>query len=380
MALFALPFVILASPFELAMWRAGESWPAARALDAQREAAARGEELLWGRRFFSQQFNVYKLEGIARARADVLVVGSSRVMQLRAEHFEPVSFYNAGGLLQGHADLMSLLGKLADGTVTRPEVLVIGVDPWWFTRGAPGPSSWLEPASLTDAAFDPSAHVAALLAVPGDSGPLLEALRGPSDEARGIGLHARGGSGFRVDGSRRYGGWLQQFACDPVYRDREDPPVVERVARSSRQFAVDGGFDAVRWRAATEAMRALEGTHVVLFVPPLSTEVRAAIEASPEHLRWWSAYLDAARGTRGVQVVVAETPATYGLDDRYMLDGFHPSEVLLGRVVEAMREGAPDGSLLGRVDAGWSRAEGVAAAWSPLGYRRPHDLRPCGAE
>lgn len=380
MTLFVLPFALAAAPFEVVMWRTGESWPVTRALAAQREAAREGEELLWDRRLFSQQFNVYKLAGIAAGDPEVLVVGSSRVMQFRAEHVSPLSFYNAGGLLQGYADLTKLLDMLSSGQLPMPEVLVIGLDPWWFTSGEPGPPSWLVPARLTDAAFDPSAHLRALVAIPGDARPLDAVLGSESTPTSGgLGLNAMRGNGFRADGSRRYGGYLLEFACHPRYRDRESPPVLERIRQGSRQFAVGAGFDRDRWSTALATMRALP-TEVVVFVPPVSTEAARALRASPPHARWWEHYLEAARSAAGVQAVVIESPETVGLDDRYMLDGFHPSEVLIGMAVAEMQERAPAASPLRRVRSRWTHSSGVASAWTPLAYETPADLPDCQAE
>lgn len=76
---FLLPAALFVGVFEVVFWRSGDAWP----IDWVVREQLRDPTVLYCRGYFAQQFNVYKLAMWRALSPDILVVGSSRVMQFR---------------------------------------------------------------------------------------------------------------------------------------------------------------------------------------------------------------------------------------------------------------------------------------------------------
>lgn len=374
--MFVIPLGVAAAPFEACLWWLGETLPASMAHERQLAAEADDQTLLFGRAVVSQDFNVYKVEGLRRRAADIVAIGSSRVMQLRAQHFAPheASFYNAGGALQNLADVEAFYELLSDGGVPRPRVLILGLDPWWLAEDPRhADTTWLDSQSLDDAALDPVGHISSY-------GRLVDALldgRVTFDDADyvlsgGLGLRARSGSGFRADGSQHYGNYIHEFDCDPQFRDRENPPIVERAHKGTKQFRFDQRIETERVDRLIAAIRTVPDVQTIVLFPPVSSEVFEALESSPRLWTWWGAYLEQVPErlrSAHVMTVVVRTPSDVGHDDRSMFDGFHPSEVLLGAVIPELSSHFP--SDLRVSPSPWTGDKVREVAHSPLSMEPP---------
>jgi hypothetical protein len=140
-----------------------------------------------------------------------------------------------------------------------------------------------------------------------------------------------------------------------VFVDREEPPVIERIRKGTHQFAGRPVLDPVRLDRLVSALAALDdrGIEVVAWLPTFSDESARALEESPELSSWWRDYrvlVPSTLAEKGIACVPHLTPSALGLDDRYLFDGYHPSEVLLTRVVPLIVAASDRGSLLRSVD------------------------------
>ncbi len=359
--LFALPLLAFTAVIEVALYRSGESWTAARVLA---DGVSSGD-VIFGRQYFSQQFNVFKLTAIERRRPAFVTVGSSRVMEFRAFMFEPraTEFFNAGGLLRVAPDLAAYVELVATGRVPAPKVAIVGIDPWWLSKGR-SDTSWLTSAHPSDAAVQFGEHVNVARAIlqrrnfPWRAALLGAGARSPGFGYGAVGLAARlHGNGERVsDGSHLYTDAILEYVSHPIYRDRESPPIRDRVTMETAPFDASDGID---WDAARRVVAALTrlrdcGVEVYAIEPPVSDEVAALLSASSGLSRWWREYTtEFPRLFQEAQLslFVAGSPSTYGLDDRYMFDGMHPGEVFVALLLENMIAGAPTGSALAALDA-----------------------------
>ncbi|MDH5588347.1 MAG: hypothetical protein OEZ05_17160, partial [Nitrospirota bacterium] len=141
--IFLSPFIMIGLALEFALWKTGDLWPSQYALTHQQQST---NESIYGPRFFSNQFNIFKLAGIRYRHASILSIGSSRVMQIRDIMFHPLEkeFYNAGGLLRNPFDLDAFATLIAREELPLPKVLIVGIDPWWLrTHYNSGNTTWL---------------------------------------------------------------------------------------------------------------------------------------------------------------------------------------------------------------------------------------------
>ena len=381
LALFALPLLCIFAALEWMLWHTGDSLPVARIHKQQTRLA----DTLYGRRYFSQQFNVYKMAGIRLRKPTILVIGSSRVMQFRDLMFAPLQreFYNAGGILQNAFDLRAFSELVVAGEIPLPRILIAGIDPWWLKKGY-GEATWLHDP---DEAYSPAAHVSALRQILSSGGQLADLFADYRLPARtlsgqlGMGsLARRNSSGFRGDGSKHPPlEVLLDYARSPGYVDRESPPVIERIIRHGKPFSLPAVVDEARVQLMVESLAAIkkQGVEVYAFLPPFSSAAFAALEQDRELAPWWRYYtenLPRALKRQGIEVISIQRPADLGLDDRFMLDGFHPSEVFIAQVVRSLLELAPASSLLQGVDLTLLEQR-VEKAALPLSLERPRLIK-----
>jgi hypothetical protein len=320
--LFWLPVIALVVCFETYLWHTGESLPV-------REVVARQQHRddLFLRGYFDQAIYPYKLAGLKARRPEIIALGSSRTIQFRREMFgnQANGFYNCGSALQGLDDLESFLAALQPEEM--PKVILLGVDAWWFN------TKWKKQTTIHDPVWDWMVHASTLqrfLLKPQLMRPELNVK--PADAEHRIGLMARfSGAGFRQDGSMQLALPVPGDAREWRYVDHEDPKVLDRIEHGLVNFAYPDEFsrkDLARLRSILKTLQA-RGALVIGFAPPLASDARAAISAHPRHRPFWDTY------SEEVPRIFAEYDFPYfdgsnlekiGLDDRYLVDGYHAAE------------------------------------------------------
>jgi hypothetical protein len=358
LAAFIAPVFFVVVAIEVALWRSGESVPVDSVVRHQTEAHAG----LFLRDLFPEDIAAYKIALLARRAPEIVAVGSSRVMQLRAVMFAPEeeAFCNTGGMVNNASDFRTYAEWVLAGR-SRPKAVIVEADPWWFKNDGSPDGTWFYP-SESDSARSPGAHIALItrLVREGIRHPrssqlaeLVEASASPGQDALGLG--AVNGDGFRWDGSFRYGTFIAEYDRTHAYRDREQPPIIERVRSAIDQFtpadSVDGD-DLAIFVKAVDSLRAA-GIEVLVIVMPMSTEVNRALSATPALSSWWKAFradFPRAMSEHEIDATVVWSPADVGMTDDYMVDGFHPGEVLAAAVVRRALVQSVDGGVLHDVD------------------------------
>ncbi len=344
--LFSLPLLALIGYIEWHLFRTGDSWSGSRIAQAH---LAREAELIFARGYFGQQFNVDKTAIINAVQPDIVVLGSSRVMQVRADSFKPLaaSVYNGGGLLQGIEDLADYVTLVETGQVHQSQVIVIGIDPWWFRPDYSG-YGWLTP---TEYAADDVQTLAAHALVwrdlmtqrqLGTLRTLPSALQlTPLDNTVGIGWPALlDAEGFHSDGSNAYDAELVAITQqDSTVTNLGDPQSIANIQAHGAKRFQNLATDAAKVQILTESIQRLQaqGSKVYVFVPPFTDEAVAIFETDPVYQAWWATWLepiDAGIAGLGLTLPDALAPADYGLDDTYMWDAIHPGEPLSGLALQ----------------------------------------------
>lgn len=356
---FVLPLFGFLGFFELIFWRARECWPSTWVL----QAFAKDPQTLYGPRYFAPGMDAIKLAILRQGNVKVLALGSSRVTQFRAPMFAPMQegFLNAGLMIGSAQDLVSTAALFTEGKLPAPRVIIVGIDPWWMKQNVRPESSagWLSRESRSTVTA--AAHLEAMRRFLAKAEVPWSVLR-PGNARKdlfygynAIGLGALNGNSFRADGSVLVCDHIADFVRTGRYQDRESPPVIERIRSLSAQFGRTPGLDWERADKAIAALGALQakGIEVCAFLPPFSTECDQALRQTDGLSAWYQEYrteflqrVNAA----GIDCVDVRSPATYGLTDEYMIDGFHPGDVLMTYIVEDLVRRAPAGSTLATID------------------------------
>lgn len=119
------PFLLFSAPFCVAGVMSGEIFDFDRLIAIQNE----NENVLVGMGY-NEQTAYYKLKNANIRKADVMALGTSRVMQFREGYFQ-TSFYNCGGSVKGHYNEYSnFLQNVEENAL--PRYLIVGLDAWNF--------------------------------------------------------------------------------------------------------------------------------------------------------------------------------------------------------------------------------------------------------
>ena len=127
-ALFFVPVVLIYGLFNLALYRSGE-WHDEQ--DIARMVLA-GEPAFIGYAYRGNN-EAYKYMVASGKKAELLVLGTSRSMQLRSEFFSEESFYNAGGGANYVHAYRFFLESLPEDAL--PKTLVVVLDQYFFQEG-----------------------------------------------------------------------------------------------------------------------------------------------------------------------------------------------------------------------------------------------------
>lgn len=319
------------------------------------------------RQFLDQGLHRIKYLSLQQRKPRIVALGTSRVMQFRDVMFGQSGsmFYNAGGMIQNLDDLQQFVDKIQELPSIR--VVILGIEYWWLNdrwRETIGKVSYFNDKIQHDDALDGFAHANVLqqflrsglredLARPtfytligawqGESAPVMHRW----------GFLARNrGKGFRSDGSFEYG---QLKPTDWRFKDRENPPIMERIRNGNREFISMRSLSDKRMHQLLVCLRKLKesGINVICFSPPYPQDVVMELTINTDHKHAWQQYTDQLPEKiqlEGIPFVSAYATHLIGMNDSSMFDGFHALETFHLRLVQIMTEGLGNKNILG-VDA-----------------------------
>ena len=322
----------------VALW-AGELTPLAEVARRQVESP-----LLYGRAYRDNYF-AFKLLSVRERRPELLVVGSSRSMQLRSglATRNAAAFYNAGGASQSLAEMSRFVELVLPEAP--PKVLILGLDQWWFNpKHSRGPSARRvtdqvdeETAVASARALNMGRFVVRDLLLGKIPPGALWRRRDPVHGVEAMGMNAIvNGNGFRNDGSWQYG---ELIARPPAVQDRLREGFV-RLETDRDHFSSADHADAAVMAQVEQllALSARHGVFVFAFSPPYAPSVYARMAAGGRHryLAEQAQALAAVFARHGFVYLDASDGAVVGATDADMIDGFHASERISLRIYQAL--------------------------------------------
>jgi hypothetical protein len=275
----------------------------------------------------------FKLRRTLLEKPQVLVVGSSRVLNIRRNFIRPeISFYNAGRISDHIWNLRQALMRIPPDQL--PSHLIVGIDQYQFNADSCDDI----PKSITPAMVDKRfsnehegwsrvPEIAPLMLKDLLSGKIHPQAASPSWQPIGIAA-TMNGSGFRNDGSYRYG---ETITIPPASRSASDRMAnsLKRVRKGSRSFEhgetihqpnIDEIGEFLDWCRKHRI-------HVIAYLPPYAPSTLAAMRREPAPY----AYLPLVHSTLKplfdrYGFIVHDFTEVPGATDDQFIDGFHPSE------------------------------------------------------
>lgn len=303
--------------FQLALMEVGEL--GIRSVVA-RQLAARNERLFASG--LHQQAIPYKMALLQAIHPDVVAIGSSRAMQVRAGFFR-TSFVNFGGTANDVANLEAVADRLARDH--RPKLAIVFVDPWWFN------DRFDERKALAGPADFPGYVSASMIARSVAGLRRGNWFSGLSDTADlGIFSLIRG-EGYSRDGSFHYRSTItgERKSLDYQFSD-----TFKRIAGDRQRFERSARADMALVQRACTAFGSLRRTagHVVVIAPPVAPAVWKRMGSG-------YGYID--KAFAGLRACNPDIPFFSYIDphklpaatDCEFIDGFHGGDTIYARLL-----------------------------------------------
>ncbi len=273
--LFILPYLLMGVLSLGPMLMSGEVLPLSLVLRMQKRYGM----VLYGPAYTNPNPD-YKIKGQALNRAQLLVLGTSRVLQFRDIFCtrDPASMYNAGRGIVRPSGIIPFLEGI--GSESHPEVLILGLDQDFFNASW-DPSGGMQQAGVNRAGAHRKYRTSLRHLLDGRIS--LASLCSTKDQIWGkysaLGLRARvKGQGFRPDGSVCEG----VLIIDPsLGQDGETfTNTIRRIRQGSDRFQYS---TRVNPKAIEEIRQALQycsrrNIHVIAFLPPFAHRVIEEME------------------------------------------------------------------------------------------------------
>lgn len=345
------PVIVIFAILDAVTFFVGELLPVENVVDVQNSSF--GENILYGRKSVDQELRKYKYIQHKIRQSNILAVGSSRTLSIREEFFSPYySFTNVGSIAHNLGDVDDFVNRLA--TSTSPKYVFLAPDYYWFGKKRAISSELTKDINMLSVTFDWKAHIFAsryfLSFLVKNGNDFFQSLSSQNKFRDSYGFQGIRGDGYRSDGSYRYGTFIAEMRAENVYRDREQPPIIERIRSGAGSYAFDSEFDDARVNMLNSILQTLsqKGYIVIGLSLPFSSEVYKELNTNPRHKELFASYqqkIPQIFKMKGFEYFDYSNLESLKLDDTYMFDGVHPSETAMVYMMIDMLQRLKDGKI-----------------------------------
>ncbi|MCU0499847.1 MAG: hypothetical protein MUF87_21060 [Anaerolineae bacterium] len=332
--IFITPFVLILSAITSFLILIGESMPLTWVIQLQMSDAP----VLYRPQHGNRDLQ-YKSLAVNLRQPEVIAIGSSRVLQMRAGLLTeaPPLFYNAGA----PAWRLDQIDPVIRSFDRPPRIIMIGIDPVWFHQAYQGD---VFPPPIDDLSnlWQINRGVLQTALTQGASG-WTHWLTRAAPQTRGLALGIKAienGHGFRNDGSEQYGDFLiGRFLSPPIERDRHLEWM--RNGQEMYLFGDESAISPEKWAQWLDLLRYCQdrGITVIAFSPPFAPSLYHEMQTRGQHT-YLSALATRLAGT-GVAYFDFADGANFGRDDDFF-DGWHGSEHVYLRLFREIVRAQPE--------------------------------------
>jgi hypothetical protein len=301
-------------------------------LDKVKEEQLNSEtEKLYGTALHNNTVN-YKRHMLNSTESKIIALGSSRILQFRANMFLD-SFYNAGRVM-GSINAGSLVIK--DIIKQNPEIVFINVDPWWFNENYQKSSASIDDVNSS---FDPSDSYPIKITHIKDVAKWLFSKKLTFDDLYNtifyrqpnIGISASKGDGYGADGA--YYNTRQITGQSPPESELFDNEI-QRIKNNKGNLKYGSSASDRHIDNFTSLVEKISssGVKVVVFFPPFALKLHELFQAKEGDYK----YMDDIKEKltkRGVEYFDFSDPRVIGSDTCEFFDGTHGGEITYARIL-----------------------------------------------
>ncbi len=283
---------------------------------------------IYGSKFDDNTYRAYKLEAIEEnPTSDVLAIGSSRVLQFRAEMFDD-SFFNVGYMIERISDIEIFLKKLPKNRL--PKTIIMGLDQWMFNKNYDsleynpdwGRFDYSKISFVRYLSFIRSILKREIT---------LRQLAG-FNYSRYKGLNAlENNVGIRYDGSFHYGKQLDMLlAGSDKVSDYNYSETLGRIRDGVLRFQPGDEINPLAGKHIQNMIKFADdnGIHLIILVPPLPDIVVETMRSSSRYGYFdkIGPYIQSFLKGSSHELHIFHTASSVGSDDSEVVDGFHCGE------------------------------------------------------
>ena len=341
---FLIPFICfgsIAAPFFFIGIQTGELQSFDKLMEKQRD-----DHSIFIGMGYNEQTGYYKLKNANFYQAEVIVLGTSRVMQFQANCFSG-SFYNCGGGVGENYDEYLNFLKNLDYT---PNVILLGLDAWTFNN------AWNKSCPLIDK-YKPVMLIernklSIIWNIMVDFVNHKWNWNSIRQYRMNYGFNGRvRDAGFRWDGSYYYGIDYQELDLQNDFRFQD---VFERISSGVQRFEWGDHVDTETYGYLVELLEYCKANRieVVGIAPPFAPIVYDKMIASGKYkyLSEISPMCNELFAKYGYEYFDYMDGSILEVDDTYFIDGFHGGEVVYACILHDMIE--KDSSISRYIDIG----------------------------
>lgn len=321
-SLFIAPFLLLSGVVLAVVFSYGENSTVNKAISAQ----MRDSSVLYGCAFVDYGAE-YKRQFATKIDPEILVLGTSRTMQINHQWFTPkLRFYNAGG---GAAKINEFVPFLEE-TNANPKLLIIGLDQFFFNE------NWDNVTEYKPISFRHTNLTSIFFANFGSC--IKEIISGRIsiiNPTSNIGVNASmKGNGFAADGSYNYGHFIK---TGDRGIDNEFADTYNRIANGHQRFEWS---KSVNQRAIEKLKEIIDyckshNIRLVAFLPPYAPSVNQKMDESHNYQYIWQIMPIVAPLFENAGYTIADFTDCSGFstDDDYS-DGFHGGTKVYKEIID----------------------------------------------
>jgi len=281
----------------------------------------------------------YKNFLFKKLHPEVVVLGSSRVMEFGQYMFSK-SFYNLGSVMNNLEELQNYKSSLIEKT---PQLVLIGVEPWWFYPKIINRSGYT--TKLTGILEDNSPIFS-----PTDAFKILNWLIDGKISHRenfnnlfneNIGMFGKIGDGYSIDG-KRYNTSIKTKKDINYFDAKGFKTTMERVNTGLFPFFHSFFSDDEKIEKFIEFIDALssKGISTILFIPPLAPEIHARIQELSNEFNYFNDFKEKFK-SKGLVLHDFLDPSLIDSGSCEFRDGIHGGEVTYLRLLTELVKREP---------------------------------------
>lgn len=313
------------------------------------------KKYLIGYYYNENNYNRIKYNNIIQnERRDIIVLGSSRVLEFRSNMFNG-SFYNAGFTIKGLADFEAFLKLIPQNKL--PKYLIIGLDQWMFNKSYDSLeiNDFHEVKSeLDNSLINYKEGLNQFKLVYKDIYKIwIDQFRlANANDITPIGLNAKfNNTGFRNDGSMQYGLQIEKLLIgDPSAEDYNYNDTFERIKNGNNRFEYSNSMNMETIPILVSLLKFCNNNRikVIGFLPPFADAVFKIMEKSNNYLyiNELLPNIEPVFKKHSAEIYQFNSMKEFYSSDLETLDGFHGSEKAYLRILIEMIN---RGSILNKV-------------------------------